>query len=65
MKKLIPLLIIMLTFSSCVAHTPLTNSKLELGYEEQKGAFISVKPFDSDIISKHVSDFLDWFTDDG
>ena len=48
MKKV--MLISILLCSSCVMHTPATDTRLEIGYEEDKGVFISAKAFDSNIV---------------
>jgi len=59
MKKLV-LLITLSTFTSCVVHTPSTNTRLEIGHEEDKGVFVSAKPFDSDKVTGLFVELYNW-----
>ena len=62
MKKFLLVSALILITPACVTHTTLTNTRIEIGYEEDKGAFVGIKLFDSDLITKKASDFLNWFT---
>ena len=62
MKKTFLISALILITPGCVTHTTLTNTRIELGYEKDKGAFIGVKLFDSDLITEKASSFLDWIT---
>ncbi len=61
MRTLFLTLIMLCT--SCVMHTPSTNTRLELGHEDDKGVFLAVKPFDSDKVTGLFVSFYDWLTD--
>ncbi len=63
MKKLLLLLFVVLN-TSCVMHTPATNTRLEAGYTEDKGVFISAKLFDSNIVMNSFRELYSWFSED-
>ncbi len=61
MKKLF--LVLTLLCTSCVMHTPSTNTRLEIGHEEDKGIFIAAKPFDSNKVTGLFLELYNWITE--